>query len=81
MCAYAVQVASGLGVKEVIGGCRNELVLFYEKLGVKKRSAEKRERIPKVRLGNEMFLALDDNVKEQAAQILTSYSRILNKKK
>ena len=70
MCAYAVQVASGLKVKEVIGGCRNELVPFYEKLGVKKRSAEKRERIPRVRLGNEMFLALDDNVREQAAQIL-----------
>lgn len=71
MCAYAVQVASGLGVKEVVGGCRNELVPFYEKLGVKKRSAEKRERIPKVRLGNEMFLALDDNVRDQAAKILT----------
>lgn len=81
MCAYAVQVASSLGVKEVIGGCRNELVAFYEKLGVKKRSAEKRERIPKVRLGNEMFLALDDNVREQAAQILTSYIRIVDKKK
>lgn len=70
MCAYAVQVASGLGVKEVIGGCRNELVLFYEKLGVKKRSTEKRERIPKVRLGNEMFLALDDEIRERAAKIL-----------
>ena len=72
MCAYAVQVACGLGVKEVIGGCRNELVPFYEKLGVKKRSAEKREQIPRVRLGNEMFVALDDNVREQAAQILTT---------
>ena len=72
MCAYAIQVASGLGVKEVVGGCRNELVPFYDKLGVKKKSAEKRERIPKVRLGNEMFLALDENVREQAANILTS---------
>lgn len=71
MCAYAVQVASGLGVKEVIGGCRNELVPFYEKLGVKRRSAEKREHIPKVRLGNEMFLTLDDEIREQAAKILT----------
>lgn len=81
MCAYAVQVASDLGVKEVIGGCRNELVPFYEKLGVKKRSAEKREGIPKVRLGNEMFLTLDDKVRERASQILTSYIRILDKKK
>ncbi|XP_078346537.1 uncharacterized protein LOC144631836 [Oculina patagonica] len=71
MCAYAVQVASGLGVKEVIGGCRNELVPFYQKLGVKKRSAEKRDRIPKVRLGNEMFVALDDDIREQAAKLLS----------
>ena len=72
MCAYAVQVASSVGVKEVIGGCRNELVPFYEKLGVKKRSAEKRERMPKVRLGNEMVLVLDDDVSKQAAKILTT---------
>lgn len=71
MCAYAAQMASGLGIKEVIGGCRNELLPFYEKLGVKRRNAEKRERIPKVRLGNEMFLVLDDEAAKQAAEILT----------
>lgn len=70
MCAYALQVASGLGVREIIGGCKNELVAFYEKLGVKKRSGVIRERIPRVRLGNEMFLVIDDEATKQAAKIL-----------
>ena len=70
MCAYAVQVASGLGAREVIGGCRDEVLSFYEKLGVKKRGARQREGIPKVRLGNEMYLTLNDDGVNQSAKIL-----------
>lgn len=69
------------GVKEVIGGCWNEFVFFYEKFGVKKRSVEKREGIFKVWLGNEMFLILDDNVREWVVKIFISYIWILDKKK
>lgn len=70
MCAYAAQVASGLGAQEVIGGCLDELLPFYGKLGVKKRSAKTREGIPKIRLGNEMFLTLDDDVLKKAEKML-----------
>lgn len=70
MCTYAVQVASGLGAQEVIGGCQDKVRSFYEKMGVKRRRVEQREGIPRVRLGNEMFLTLDDAAEEQAAKIL-----------
>lgn len=71
MCAYALQVASSLGAKEIIGGCKNELVAFYEKIGVKKRVGIKRRNIPRVRLGNEMFLVIDEEARKQASEIMT----------
>ena len=70
MCAYAVQVASGLGAQEVIGGCLDELLPFYRKLGVEKRSGQQREGVPRVRLGNEMFLTLDDDVLKRSSRTL-----------
>ena len=70
MCAYAVQVASGLGAQEVTGGCQDKVRPFYEKMGVKRRPVQQRKGIPRVRLGNEMFLTLDDAAEEQAAKIL-----------
>lgn len=72
MCAYAAQVASGLGALEVIGGCRDEVLPFYEKMGVKKRRAQQREGMPGVRLGNEMFLRLDDDIAKQSSEILAT---------
>ncbi|XP_022785650.1 uncharacterized protein LOC111326000 [Stylophora pistillata] len=70
MCAYALQVASGLGAIEIIGGCKNKLVAFYEKIGVKRRVGLKRKNIPRVRLGNEMFLVIDKEARKQASEIL-----------
>ena len=72
LCAFAVHVASNLdlGVKEAVGYCKNELVPFYEKLGVKKRVAKTRLGIPKVRLGNEMFVKLDTVPRNQIKELL-----------
>ena len=75
MCAYAVRVASGLGAEEVIGGCQDKVRPFYEKMGVKRRRVQQRHGIPKVRLGNEMFLTLDVAAEEQAAKILDNIKR------
>lgn len=70
MCAYAAQVASGLGAQEVIGSCLEKVRPFYEKMGVRKRSVEQREGMPRVRLGNEMFVTLDHEAEDKAAKIL-----------
>lgn len=70
MCAYAAQVASGLGAQEVIGSCLEKVRPFYEKMGVRKRSFEQREGMPRVRLGNEMFVTLDHEAEDKAAKIL-----------
>lgn len=43
---------------------------FMASLVLKKRSAKTREGIPKIRLGNEMFLTLDDDVLKKAEKML-----------
>lgn len=66
MCAYAITVSQELGIRRLVGGCADKLVPFYEKMGVCRMKGIRREDMPSVRLGNQMYLDLNPDVIQKA---------------
>ena len=74
MCAFLLQVASDIGAVQVVGGCRDELVPYYERLGMGRRAPKViRKDMPKVRIGNEMYLDVSGDIVHRAEQQLAAF--------
>ena len=75
MCGFAARKASELGgAKQVTFSCRNALVQFYERLGCRKRTGLQRPGVPKVRLGNELYIEIDEQLLHKAEEMIYHFS-------
>ncbi|CAH1778766.1 unnamed protein product [Owenia fusiformis] len=67
MCAFALKTARSANISTLVGGCKRELVPFYESMGAKKQQKTLRA------LYHEMKLPIDDTVVEMADKILSKF--------
>lgn len=74
MCGYAVLMAKELKIAKVVFGCSDKVLPFYQKMGVCRDIASKRDDIPTVKLGNNMYLDLGDDVIERAQSVMSKYT-------
>lgn len=75
MCGFAARWAYNHGnVERVVFSCSDTLIGFYKKLGCKKKTAKQRPGIPKVRLGNEMYIEIDQELLHKADEIIEKFS-------